>query len=102
MIKLYGSELAFEKLIQLCNQAPNFNVEGYGFEIHEMSEMAAIDFGQLAISNQPSFHYPFLFSYIGKPEMAQPLLKQLMQHLMLHQLAIQVMKTMAACLLGIF
>jgi hypothetical protein len=44
------------KLIQLCNQAPNFNVEGYGFEIHEMSEMAAIDFGQLAISNQPSFH----------------------------------------------
>ena len=41
--------------------------------------MAAIDFGQLAISNQPSFHYPFLFSYIGKPEMAQPLLKQLMQ-----------------------
>ena len=80
LIKLYGSELAFEKkLIQLCNQAPNFNVEGYGFEIHEMSEMAAIDFGQLAISNQPSFHYPFLFSYIGKPEMAQPLLKQLMQ-----------------------
>jgi hypothetical protein len=37
------------ELIQLCNQAPNFNVEGYGFEIHEMSEMAAIDFGQLAI-----------------------------------------------------
>ena len=43
-----------------------------------MSEMAALDFGQLAISNQPSFHYPYLFSYIGKPEMAQPLIKQLL------------------------
>ena len=63
--------------------------------------MAAIDFGQLAISNQPSFHYPFLFSYIGKPEMAQPLLKQLMQTFDA-SLAIQVMKTMVACLLGIF
>ena len=58
--------------------APTFDPGGYGFEIHEMSEMAAIEFGQLAISNQPSFHYPYLFSYIGQPEMAQPLLKQLM------------------------
>lgn len=79
LIDQYGSPEQFEKkIIELCNQRPNFNVEGYGFEIHEMSEMAAIEFGQLAISNQPSFHYPFLFSYIGKPEMAQPLLKQLM------------------------
>ena len=79
LIEQYGSPKNFEeKLIELCNQAPTFNVEGYGFEIHEMSEMAAIEFGQLAISNQPSFHFPYLFSYIGKPEMAQPLLKQLM------------------------
>ncbi len=79
LIAAYGDAERFEeKLIALCNQAPTFNVDGYGFEIHEMSEMAAIEFGQLAISNQPSFHYPFLFSYLGKPEMAQPLLKQLM------------------------
>lgn len=75
----HGGGEAFEKkLIELNNQAPRYNVDGYGFEIHEMSEMAALEFGQLAISNQPSFHYPFLFSYIGKPEMTQPLLKQLM------------------------
>ncbi len=75
----HGGGEAFEKkLIELNNQAPRYNVDGYSFEIHEMSEMAALEFGQLAISNQPSFHYPFLFSYIGKPEMAQPLLKQLM------------------------
>lgn len=79
LIQQHGGAKVFEeKLIELCNQAPTFNVEGYGFEIHEMSEMAAIEFGQLAISNQPSFHYPFLFSYIGKPEMAQPLIKQLL------------------------
>lgn len=79
LIKEYSSTEKFEeKLIELCNQKPRFNVEGYGFEIHEMSEMAALEFGQLAISNQPSFHYPYLFSYVGKPWMAQPLLKQLM------------------------
>ncbi|MCD5001915.1 GH92 family glycosyl hydrolase [Enterococcus saccharolyticus] len=78
LIQQFGEEQFEQKLIELCNQAPHFNVEGYGFEIHEMTEMAAIEFGQLAISNQPSFHYPFLFSYIGKPEMAQPLIKQLL------------------------
>lgn len=79
LIQLMGGQQAFtEKLIQLCNQQPSFDVSGYGFEIHEMSEMAAIDFGQLAISNQPSFHYPYLFSYVGHPEMAQPLIKSLL------------------------
>lgn len=79
LIACYGSKKRFEEtLVRLCNQKPRFNVDGYGFEIHEMSEMAALEFGQLAISNQPSFHYPLLFSYIGKPWMAQPLLKQLM------------------------
>lgn len=79
LIAAHGGKQSFEqKLVDLCNQAPHYTTEGYGFEIHEMSEMAALDFGQLAISNQPSFHYPYLFSYIGKPEMAQPLIKQLL------------------------
>ena len=30
-----------------------------------MTEMAAADFGQCAISNQPSFHLPYLYSAIG-------------------------------------
>lgn len=76
-----GNQIFEEKLVDLCNQLPSFEVGGYGFEIHEMSEMAAIEFGQLAISNQPSFHYPYLFHYLGKPEMAQPLLKQLLTQL---------------------
>lgn len=79
LIQQTGGQEAFtEKLVELCNQSPVFDVTGYGFEIHEMSEMAAVEFGQLAISNQPSFHYPYLFSYVGKPEMAQPLIKNLL------------------------
>ncbi|MDA9460566.1 Alpha-1, 2-mannosidase [Enterococcus mundtii 3F] len=82
LIEAHGGKQAFEnKLVELCNQPPKFEVGGYGFEIHEMSEMAAIEFGQLAISNQPSFHYPYLFHYLGKPEMAQPLIKQLLTQL---------------------
>ncbi|MDR0299866.1 MAG: glycoside hydrolase family 92 protein, partial [Streptococcaceae bacterium] len=78
-INLHGGAEQFEKkLIELCNQRPDFNVDGYGFEIHEMSEMAALEFGQVAISNQPSFHYPYLFSYIGKPWMATSLIKNLL------------------------
>ena len=79
LMKLHGGKEKFvEQLIELCNQRPKFNVEGYGFEIHEMSEMAALEFGQLAISNQPSFHYPYLFSFAGQPWLAQPLIKNLL------------------------
>lgn len=79
LIDLYGGADAFsEKLVALCNQAPRFDVAGYNFEIHEMTEMAAIEFGQVAISNQPSFHLPYLFAFAGKPEMAQPMIKHLM------------------------
>ena len=38
---------------------------------------AAIDFGQIAISNQPSFHLPYLFAYTDHPEYTQLLVKQL-------------------------
>jgi putative alpha-1,2-mannosidase len=31
-----------------------------------MTEMAAADFGQMAISNQPSFHIPFLYAALGE------------------------------------
>jgi len=75
---LYSKSLTFEQtLIRLANQKPSFNVGGYGFQIHEMTEMSAIDFGQIAISNQPSFHLPYLFAYTDHPEYTQLLVKQL-------------------------
>jgi len=82
LINEYGSkEEFFHKMTELCNTPPKFDVKGYGFEIHEMSEMAAVDFGQVAISNQPSFHLPYLFNYAGQPASSQVVLKQLMTNL---------------------
>ena len=57
-----------EKLDSLFAEPPRYRVFGYGFEIHEMTEMALIDFGQMAISNQPSFHIPYLYAALGAQE----------------------------------
>ncbi|WP_018750538.1 GH92 family glycosyl hydrolase [Paenibacillus sanguinis] len=82
LINAFGSEERFsQKLTELCNKAPDYDVRGYGFEIHEMSEMAAVDYGQLAISNQPSFHIPYLFNYTGQPASSQVVIKQILTHL---------------------
>ncbi len=61
---LYGGRLA-EKIDELVATPPIYSVGGYGTEIHEMREMAAVDFGQCAISNQPSFHIPYIYSELG-------------------------------------
>lgn len=69
LAELYGGKEKLEKkLDELFNAEPIYNVGGYGGEIHEMSEMACVDFGQMAISNQPSFHIPWLYTMIGKRE----------------------------------
>ena len=44
-----------------------------------MSEMATAPFGQLAISNQPSFHIPYLFRYSNYPQYTSLLIKTLRQ-----------------------
>ncbi|WP_088841331.1 GH92 family glycosyl hydrolase [Listeria sp. ILCC810] len=72
----YGEGGFLRKLTELANTPPKFDVDGYGYEIHEMSEMAMIDFGQIALSNQPSFHLPYLFTYAKKPAYTQVLIKQ--------------------------
>lgn len=79
LAQLHGGQQAFyQKLVTLVNTPPVFEVGSYGFEIHEMTEMSALNFGQLAISNQPSFHIPYLFTYVDHPEMTQLLVKQLL------------------------
>lgn len=74
---LGGEEVFTDYLLALCQQAPNFETHNYGYEIHEMSEMAQTSFGQLAISNQPSFHIPYLFHWSKRPEYTSLLIKQL-------------------------
>ncbi len=66
---LYGGrDKLIEKLDALFAEKPHYRVLGYGTEIHEMTEMALVDFGQMAISNQPSFHLPFMYAALGCPE----------------------------------
>lgn len=65
--KLLGGRKAFLDKVQLLfDTPPYFRPYGYNREIHEMTEMTMLDgFGQLALSNQPSFHVPYLFSCMG-------------------------------------
>ncbi len=66
---LYGGrEAMIAKLDELFEAPPHYRVQGYGFEIHEMTEMALKDWGQMAISNQPSFHLPYLYAALGAQE----------------------------------
>ena len=60
---------------ELFATPPYYTVNGYPLEIHEMAEMAAIDFGQCAISNQPSFHYPFMFAEFGEKQKSYNIVK---------------------------
>lgn len=79
LIELNGGDKSFYHLLsELINMREIFGVGNYGQEIHEMSEMAAIQFGQLAISNQPSFHIPYLFIYAGYSNMSHLIIKQLL------------------------
>ena len=69
LAKLYGGkEKLIDKLDELFRTPPKYRVGGYNMEIHEMTEMAAASFGQMAISNQPSFHIPYLFAALGAQE----------------------------------
>jgi len=78
--QLMGGKEAFsDYLLKACQSLPLFETTGYGYEIHEMSEMATAPFSQLAISNQPSFHIPYLFRYSNYPQYTSLLIKTLRQ-----------------------
>ena len=64
---LGGRKKLLDKIQQLFDTPPYFRPWGYDREIHEMTEMRLIgdEFGQLALSNQPSFHVPYIFSCVG-------------------------------------
>lgn len=66
-----GKEPFLAKLEQMLTMPPHFEVGIYGFEIHEMTEMAAVDFGQYAHSNQPVHHALYLFTAAGRPDRTQ-------------------------------
>jgi putative alpha-1,2-mannosidase len=53
----------------------------YGQEIHEMSEMAAVDFGQYAHSNQPVHHVLYILAMAGRPDRTQYWVRRVMNTL---------------------
>ncbi len=72
LCELYGGRSELISYLDRLFSAPaSFRVHGYGAEIHEMSEMAVVDFGQCAISNQPSFHIPYMYAYLGENEKSE-------------------------------
>ncbi len=72
LIKLFGGRAAFvAQLEEMFTQSPRFHVGGYGAEIHEMSEMAAVNFGQYAQCNQPVHNVLYLFTLAGRRDLTQ-------------------------------
>lgn len=82
LAELMGGKKAFEeRLDELMTSKPHFKVGTYGSEIHEMSEMADAELGQWAISNQPGFSIPYLYSAIGRREKTAYWVKEAMDRL---------------------
>jgi predicted alpha-1,2-mannosidase len=69
---------AVEKMLAI---PPDFNVGVYGQEIHEMSEMAAVPYGQYAHSNQPSHQILYLFAAAGRPDLTRHWTRRVMEEL---------------------
>lgn len=60
-----GREEMLKMTDRIFSNPPIFEVGYRGKEIHEMTEMASVDFGQCALSNQPSFHIPYIYAALG-------------------------------------
>lgn len=74
-----------DKVVQKLDSmfiAPNvFNYGTYGFVIHEIAEMVALDMGQYAHGNQPVQHAIYLYNYVGEPWKAQKHTRDVMNRL---------------------
>lgn len=78
---LGGNEKAVAALEEMLTMRPDFNVGVYGQEIHEMSEMAAVPFGQYAHSNQPVHHLLYIFAVAGRPDRTRYWTRKVMEEL---------------------
>jgi predicted alpha-1,2-mannosidase len=78
---LGGQQKAVAALEEMLTMAPDFNVGVYGQEIHEMSEMAAVPFGQYAHGNQPVHHLLYIFALAGRPDRTRFWTRKVMEEL---------------------
>lgn len=79
LIELFGGKENFSKKLEaLTNAKTEYKYGAYGYEIHEMREYAMAHLGHHAISNQPSFHLPYLFNYVDQPKNTQLIIKEIL------------------------
>ncbi len=76
-----GPDYVVEQLEKMCTMPGHFHIGSYSSEIHEMSEMAAVDFGQYAHSNQPVHHVLYLFAIAGRADRTQYWVRKVMNEL---------------------
>ena len=76
-----GKEKAAAALEKMLTMEPAFHVGVYGQEIHEMSEMAAVNFGQYDHGNQPVHHVLYLLALAGRPDRTRYWVKRVMEEL---------------------
>ena len=76
-----GPEATVDKLEQMLALPPRFEVGSYNFEIHEMTEMAAVEFGQYAHSNQPVHHVLYLYAFAGAGHRTQYWVRRVLDEL---------------------
>lgn len=82
LIALMGGDGAFvAKLERMLALPPHFELGRYPTTIHEMTEMAAVPFGQYAHSNEPVHHVLHLFTAAGRPELAQHWIRRVLNEL---------------------
>ena len=80
--RLMGGHTAMEARLDSMFTAPNtYNYGTYGFVIHEIAEMVALDMGQYAHGNQPVQHAIYLYDYIGRPWKTQKHVREVLDKL---------------------
>lgn len=82
VIALHGGPAKFvRKLDSMFTTPAHYANAGYPYEIHEMTEMAAVDFGQYAHSNQPVHHVLALYAAAGQPWKMQHWVRRVLNEL---------------------
>lgn len=80
--KLMGGHKSLANKLDSMFKAPAiYKVGTYGFVIHEIAEMVALNMGQYAHGNQPVQHAIYLYDYVGQPWKAQQHLRDVLNRL---------------------
>lgn len=82
LIDLMGGKKIFVSMLDsVFKLPPVFDDTYYGYPIHEIREMQAIQFGQYAHGNQPIQHMIYLYNYAGEPWKTQYWAREVMDRL---------------------